>query len=396
MLKLDLFTLDVVTIINLLATGAAMFLIWSLNKRVKGLRRAATGCLLLGIGFGSIPLRLFISGKAVILLPNLISFAGSILILDGIGRFRGFPRRTGWLALLSAGFMSCMAYWLFVDDKMNARVMAGSLFWAIVALWCGYSMAAQVPLRDRRVYWPSALIFAVEGIGLLVRAVSALSSQPDSLGFMRDRMETIGLFTLNLSTIGCAFGLSMATILKLQREAERLAFYDVVTSLPNRRMFEERLEQAERRALQDGRHIALIYCDIDGFKGINDSLGHEGGDKALRIVSERLRKSVSEDVCLARVGGDEFVLLIEGPRTRDQINALTARLLSAVEGSIEFQGRTAPLRISCGVALYPDDVGSVSDLMRLADAGMYMMKQHGRSALDDQAAAAWSGQTRSI
>lgn len=172
------------------------------------------------------------------------------------GFFRSPERCLLWASAGSGVFRAGpVAYWLFVDDKMNARVTAGSLFWGIVAFWCAYSMAAQVPLRDRRVYWPSALIFFVESVGRLVRAVSALSNQPDSFGFMRGRMETIGLFTLNLSTIGG------------------------VTNPPNRRMCEERLEQAERRALEDGRHLALIYCDVDGFKSINDRLGHEGGDK---------------------------------------------------------------------------------------------------------------------
>jgi len=396
LLKLDLYTLDVVTIINLLATSAAMFLIWSLNRRVDGLRRSAIGFVLLGVGFATIPLRIYFSGKAVILMPNLIGYAGAVFILDGIRTFRGFRRETGLILLWSVTFMACMCYWLFIEDKMNARVAAGSLFWAVVVLWCAYSMAVQVPPRDRRVYWPSALIFAVEGVALLIRAVTGLSDQPDSLGFMRSIMETVSLFTLNLCTIGCAFGLSMATNLKLQRDTERLAFHDSLTDLPNRRLFEERLEEAERRAFDEGTPIALIYCDVDDFKGINDTLGHEGGDMALRMVGDRLRRAVSEDVCLARLGGDEFVLLVENARSRDQINALIERLRLVVESSIEFGGRTATVRISCGAAIYPDDVGSVSDLIRLADAGMYMMKQHGRFVPDSDLTTVHSAQTRSI
>jgi diguanylate cyclase (GGDEF)-like protein len=396
LLKLDLLTLDVVTIVNLLATAVAIFVIWSLNKRVTGLRRSALGFLLLAIGFVTIPLRMYVPGKVMILLPNLITFAGTLFILDGIGAFRGFQRKTGWFSLLSLVYTGWLCYWLFIDDRMNFRVAAGSLFLAVIIFWCGCAMAVDVPSRDRPVYWPSAFVFMVEGIALLFRGVSGFANRPDGSGFMPGTAETIGLFTLNLSAVGYAFGLSMATNLKLQRETERLAFHDMLTDLPNRRLFEERLETAASRAKADDLSIALIYCDIDDFKGINDTLGHEGGDKALRVVSEALRHAVSEDVCLARVGGDEFVLLIENARARDEIHALMERLRMAVDGAIEFGGRKASLRISCGVALYPDDVGSVSDLIRLADAGMYMMKQHGRFAPGKAMAAMLAAPTRSI
>ncbi len=387
MLKLDLYTLDVVTIANLLATSAVMFLIWTLNKRVSGIRRCAISSLLLCAGFAAIPLRVYIPGKAVILFPNLIIFAGALLLLDGIRTFRGFRRETGWFVMLSAAFTACFCYWLFVDDKMNIRVAVGSLFWAAGAFWCAWSMAVEVPREDRKVYWSTALIFAVEGAGLLVRSVSGASSQPDNLGFLHVHLETINFFTLNLATVGSAFGMSMATILKLQREAERLALYDVLTNLPNRRMFEERLEEAERRVSGSARNIALIYCDIDDFKAINDTVGHEGGDKALQVVSEHLRGAVHDGISLARVGGDEFVMLIEDAPSRHEINALVRTLTSTVERRIEFEGRSVALKISCGVAMYPDDVGSVSDLMRLADAGMYMMKQHGRAPAAVRAAS---------
>ena len=172
----------------------------------------------------------------------------------------------------------------------------------------------------------------------------------------------------------------MATNLQLQRRTEKLALYDTLTNLPNRRFFEERLEQAERRAFATGARIALIYCDLDDFKGINDALGHEGGDQALRIVAEKLRGFAAADICLARIGGDEFVLLIENAPVREFVGAMIEQLRRGVEGEIQFGDNRARMRISCGLAIYPEDVDSASDLIRLADAGMYMMKQRGRFA----------------
>ena len=377
-IKLDAPTLDFVTIANLLTMSVAMYLIWTLNKRERGILHCAMGGLVLCVGFAAVPLRSLIPGKLTILLPNLLIFAGAMFVLDGVRSFRRFHRETGIYVLISVSFTSSLCYWLFIDDNIGLRIVVVSLFWGGGTLWCAYSMAVGVAPRDRSVYWTTAAVFGIDGAALLLRAASAFSGHVDSNGFNQGLVGLLNFVTLNLGITGCAFGLSMATNLKLRRESETLAFEDSLTGLPNRRFFEDRLEQAERRAFETGHHIALIYCDLDDFKGINDTLGHEGGDKALRMVSQRLRRAISDDICLARVGGDEFVLLVEDMRSRDDINALIERLRRTVEGGIEFHGHSAELKISCGLAVYPDDVGSVSDLMRLADAGMYMMKQHGR------------------
>ena len=126
--------------------------------------------------------------------------------------------------------------------------------------------------------------------------------------------------------------------------------------------------------------LALIYCDLDDFKNVNDRLGHEAGDKVLRVVADRLRRLVHEDACLARVGGDEFIVLIENAATREELHQLVEKMSRSVEDLIHMDGESVSPAISCGLAVYPDDVGSASDLVRLADAAMYAMKQHGRMA----------------
>ena len=253
------------------------------------------------------------------------------------------------------------------------------------------------PCATAKFTGSTALIFAIDGVALVLRASSALLTQPNPRVFHPGLMDLLGNMALNLGGAGSAFGLSMATILKLQRDTESLAFEDALTGLPNRRMFRGKaVEQAELRLSHSGHSIALVYCDVDDFKGINDSLGHAGGDKALRLVGQRLRQVVTSDVCLARVGGDEFVLLIENPHSREQVHGLIERLRHTVEGGIEFGGRSAHVRISCGLAMYPDDVGSVSDLIRLADAAMYMMKQHGRLPVLGEPAMAQAARHRSI
>jgi two-component system cell cycle response regulator len=227
----------------------------------------------------------------------------------------------------------------------------------------------------------------MQGSAVILRGVHALGGTPQATLFAPGLVELLVICSINLSAIATAFGLSLATNLKLSQESERLALFDPLTSLPNRRLFEARLEEAESRT-GDGRSaMALVYCDLDNFKRINDTMGHAAGDQVLRAVADRLRGVLDKSVCLARVGGDEFVILIEDAGTRSQVSSLVDSLRRAVEQELEVAGQTISPKISCGLALYPDDVGSVSDLTRLADAAMYAMKQHGRPMAEDRQAS---------
>jgi diguanylate cyclase (GGDEF)-like protein len=376
---LDIFTLDVYTTLNVLVAGTALLVVSTLNKGTSGVRRCALSCLCFVFGFALYPARLIVAGQLIVLIPNLLVFAGMLVLLDGVQAFRGIRRRTGLFAAGTLVFVASLCFWTFVRDNINARTVVEMLAVVVCAICVTVAMAADVPYRDRRIYWSTAAPFALHGLVALVKACDAVWGPPIHFWVPRP-VDVVFAGTLNVCIVGCAFGLSIAINLKLQRETEELALYDSLTQLPNRRLFEENLERAEQRAFETGQRIALVYCDLDDLKGINDTLGHAGGDMALRLVGDRLRRVVDENISLARIGGDEFLLLIENAWSRDKIHALIQRLRASVEGEIEFEGRSATVRISCGLAIYPDDVGSVSDLIRLADAAMYMMKQHGRSA----------------
>lgn len=373
----DLFTLNVVTAVILLLAGVAMWLVHTLNTGCHGLRRCVVACLSLFAGFALIPLRLIVPGKLPILLSNFALFAGALLLVDGIRAFRELYRPLRAYAAVSVAYVVIFCWFLFVHDDPKIRGVVDAFFMGPLGLFAAEAMAWNVPPRDRSVYWSTAAGFAVHGISICARGFVVLFG-PTFVLYQPTAIDFVNIVTINLATLGCAFGLAMATNLRLQRKTEKLALYDSLTNLPNRRLFEDRLEEAERKAFATGSRIALIYCDLDDFKGINDTLGHEGGDQALRVVAKRLRQLVNEEVCLARIGGDEFLVLLENAPSRDHVLAMIERLRKGVEGNIEFQGRTATLRISCGLAIFPEDVGSASDLIRLADAGMYMMKQHGR------------------
>ncbi len=384
--RLDLFTLDVVTVVITFVTGVTLWLASNLNRKVAGIKRCSLASFLLCLGFSLYPARLAIPGKLIILLPNVVVFAGVLCILDGIRAFRELPRLRVFYAVTTVLYLPAISYGLWVDDQVNTRVAVETFFCAIPTILAAWSMAWDVSARDRPVYWVTAAGFAINGVTMLFRTADAWNSGPRMDLFDGRVIDFVGSMTVDLAAISCTFGLSLATNLKLHRETEKLALYDSLTNLPNRRLFEERLEQAEKRAFESGQPLALVYCDLDDFKTINDTIGHEGGDRALKLVADRLRSVISADICLARVGGDEFLLLVENARSRDQMHALIDRVRTAVEGEVELLGQLATIRISCGLAIFPEDVGSASDLIRLADAAMYMMKQHGRFSPASEAA----------
>jgi diguanylate cyclase (GGDEF)-like protein len=374
---IDFYTLNIVTIANVLLAAIAILLVSLLNTGSHGLKRCMLACVLMVATFALYPIRTRVPGNTMIVLTNLPLFAAAMLLLDGIRAFRGFDRLVWVYGVLTVTYLAFFCWYLFIKDDVAARVLINGLAVGGVAVLVAFAMGVNVAHADRPVYWATAAGFAVHGIALMVRGVAALWG-PTPVFYHPTAIDVLNVATMNLSTLGCAFGLAMATNLQLQRRTEKLALYDSLTNLPNRRFFEERLEQADRRAMESGERIALLYCDLDDFKGINDTLGHEGGDYALRTVAERLRSILSVDVCLARMGGDEFVALVENAPSRESMYAMMERMLNGVDGEIWIGGKPVQLRISCGMAIFPEDVGNTSDLLRLADAGMYSMKQRGR------------------
>ena len=163
-----------------------------------------------------------------------------------------------------------------------------------------------------------------------------------------------------------------------RRRYERLASHDPLTGLPNRRLFHDRLDQAVTRAQRRRRQVALLYVDLDDFKHVNDSLGHEAGDALLVVCAERLVGLVRAEDTVARLGGDEFAVVLLEVRGREDAGRVAAKLLEAFETPFSVLGRDVAARASVGIALFPDDAGNGTGLMRAADAAMYRVKQSGK------------------
>jgi diguanylate cyclase (GGDEF)-like protein len=164
------------------------------------------------------------------------------------------------------------------------------------------------------------------------------------------------------------------------RRFEFLAHHDPLTGLPNRAMFEERAREAVARARRHGETAALLFLDLDNFKEINDSLGHEVGDALLRAAGERLRGCVRGEDFVARIGGDEFCVLLQGLGDPREAAGVAQKIVEALAQPCRIGEREVACGASVGIACTPQDSAEAAELLRLADAAMYRAKDAGRHA----------------
>ncbi|VVE13417.1 diguanylate cyclase with PAS/PAC and GAF sensor [Pandoraea communis] len=159
----------------------------------------------------------------------------------------------------------------------------------------------------------------------------------------------------------------------------KAARFDELTGLPNRRTFGEFASEAVRRAQRTNGKLALLFADIDGFKGVNDSLGHATGDQVLREIGRRMKAGVTQGGFVARHSGDEFVVLVQDAEIVERIDFAVARLRSEIEQAVSINDASLAVRVSVGVAVFPDDGESMSELIRVADQRMYANKSERKS-----------------
>jgi diguanylate cyclase (GGDEF)-like protein/PAS domain S-box-containing protein len=157
------------------------------------------------------------------------------------------------------------------------------------------------------------------------------------------------------------------------------AYNDPLTKLPNRARLMDRLDVDVAQARRHGRRLAVVYLDIDFFKYINDSWGHSVGDSLLRSLALRLKRSVREADTVARIGGDEFVILVPELRQSEDLASIAQKLLGLIARPFSLEGRTIQIAASIGIASYPEDGNDSEALLRNADAAMYRAKELGRN-----------------
>ncbi len=191
-----------------------------------------------------------------------------------------------------------------------------------------------------------------------------ISAVPDSEGALQ---SYVGVFS------------DISYIKRSEEALERLAHYDPLTELPNRILLHAQVNHAIEHAARHRKRIAVMVLDLDGFKTVNDSLGHPAGDRLLQTIAARLLRLLRREDTVARLGGDEFAVVIENARSCDNPGLIAEKIIQAVSAPVDLDGHSALVTASVGIALYPDDGRDTTSLLQAADMAMYASKQAGRN-----------------
>lgn len=216
-------------------------------------------------------------------------------------------------------------------------------------------------------------------INSMIAAVHRFSNDNKVLPLPVERSDEIGTLARSFARMQGQIRKQMDDLQDSREELEHLAQHDMLTELPNRRMFMDRLAQAIARAERTEEGFALLFIDVDNFKNFNDSLGHAAGDAVLKTVARRLASHTRKVDTVARLGGDEFVVMIDNFSERNLIAAFTEKLLAALKAPMDFEGHTLCVEFSIGISQFPDDGSTAEEVINNADRAMYRTKAGGRN-----------------
>ena len=210
----------------------------------------------------------------------------------------------------------------------------------------------------------------------LQEKVYYLEKSREEISLYRDNLEReVEIRTRELEKANEELRKEIEERMRMEEEVRYRAYHDALTGLANRDLFSARLQET----LDRKEPVAVLFMDLDGFKGVNDTLGHDVGDRLLQKIARRLKLEVSEGDTVARMGGDEFTIVVPSPSSRESVAGLAERILRRVAKKALLQGKEISVTASIGISLFPDDGTTVQDLMKHADVAMYTAKDQGKN-----------------
>jgi len=334
------------------AVGASAYALWLVSKPQLPRRRLAAGAVLMGLGIACMH---YLGMAAMRMQPGIDYHLGWFLASIAIAiaaagaalwiafQLRNEGRRVHRLRLLASLLMGMAIVGMHYTGMAAARFPDGSL--------CGAVIDGGID-----AHWLAVLVI-VTTLGTIGIALVA------SLFDRQMRMRT---------------GILARSLERANDKLVQAALHDPLTQLPNRSLLQDRIEQAIEKARRRDHSVAVMFCDLDGFKAVNDAYGHLTGDRLLVQMSRRVAALLRPQDTLARLGGDEFVIVLAIDEPDDAV-VVAERIIAAVAEPFDVDAAELQVSASLGIALYPDDATDERELMAHADAAMYHTKQGGRN-----------------
>ena len=313
-------------------------------------------------------------------LSGLVFAAFVALVLWGLVRARG-------RAAARNGHADIFGQWptpAYIIDPASTRVLAANAA-ALRSLGWGEAELLMSPFAD---VFSAAGIDAAELMRRLMETdnlkaieMRALGSdgKPREVDAYAYRLNLDGRDMLAIGTYDAGQRRADTSFLAKHLELDHLAHHDHLTGLPNRLFLAAHLPEAIEEHKAGGAVLAVLFLDLDRFKHINDSRGHETGDKLLKTVAARIRAAMRAEDLVVRMGGDEFVVVMKTIKSTEQVHEAATRINQALNAPMVIDGRTLVTTVSIGVALYPNDGADMGELLRHSDTAMYQAKDRGRN-----------------
>ncbi|HKQ25593.1 MAG TPA: diguanylate cyclase [Burkholderiales bacterium] len=270
---------------------------------------------------------------------------------------------------------------------------------SLAALWMAFQLRQKRPGTAIMAKIGSALLMGFAIAGMHYTAMAAAEFAPDSICLAADSVASLSNQTLavlvSIGTLGIlgvtlaisAFDSQLAARTVKQAESlqvaneqlRNIALYDNLTGLPNRLLLEDRMQRSILRGERSGKSGALMFVDLDRFKSVNDTFGHRIGDELLKTVAQRLTSCIRKEDTVARVGGDEFVVVINELSKREDAALIGGKMLQELSRPFSVERHELEISGSIGISVFPDDGKTLQELMNNADVAMYHAKKAGRN-----------------
>jgi diguanylate cyclase len=298
--------------------------------------------------------------------------------------FRFSSLRTVILSLVSGAslfFLGKLVYTLFfVPDTLLAHKQVGESFYWIPVI---YLLCFLIPgVRGGWLATAFTILYLLTSSLYALTSLGAMSAEKWGILFMLLQANAVNIVQLMLSFAFISLK-TRYTRTKEQVEAlEEVLHTDTLTGLPNRLKLQQLLGEALQTARQNNEVLAVLFIDVDRFKLINDTLGHSAGDALLGHVAKRLSEVVRDGDFVARISGDEFVIIAHALDKASTVRVIAQRIMASLSAPFEVAGQTLSVTVSIGAALFPDDAEDAEALIRHADSAMYKVKKRGKNGFE--------------
>lgn len=376
---LDSRTLIVVAFLLATIFGAAHFLTWRINRSVMALRYCATADLIAAFGFLLVAVRGPEPPVWTLLATNVAVAGFHVYLWRAVRFFTGQPMPVPAVATLVSAYLLAALYFSAVVPSVSARVAMVSTYAAVMGTLCAVDL-----LRNTRRL-PSAPVSAVGFILLghagfnVLRACLSLADAPLSDLLAPSVVQTLAFLENLLVFVASGIGFVIMTTERLQADLRRAATYDALTGILNRRAFLDLAEREMARSRRSGVPHSLLVMDIDYFKQVNDTYGHQAGDAVLIAITAAITGSLRQNDLFGRFGGEEFCILL--PETRRDAARVVAERICAMlaELVVTHDGKIIATTVSIGVAESTPGAGGFDTIVAEADLALYRAKSSGRN-----------------